>query len=262
MQLKKITLNTKVESNVYPFNVPFLKNLKEINFEKQITILVGENGSGKSTLIEGLAMACNLPTIGDIDIKRDKTLSSAKDLAEEITLSWGIRNHRGFFMRAEDFFGFQKRIAQSQAELKEQEEEFNVKFTGYAKLLATGAAKAQRQGLESRYGENPDAFSHGESFLNLFIQRLVPEGLYILDEPEVPLSPQRQLSLISLIKKQIDLNSQFIIATHSPILMALPNADILEIKNGQINKVKYSDLEHVSLMRDFLSNPETFIRFL
>ncbi|GAA0452102.1 AAA family ATPase [Alkalibacillus silvisoli] len=116
--------------------------------------------------------------------------------------------------------------------------------------------------LEKLYGEGLEYLSHGESFLNLFQARFQPKGLYILDEPEAPLSPLKQLTLISMIKEMITENAQFIIATHSPILMAIPEAEILSIENGTLKKVSYDELEHVTLTRDFLNNPETFLRHL
>lgn len=263
MKLLSISQKSRQNADSYPFNIPIVKDLTKLEFTKPITIIVGENGTGKSTLIESIAVATGLPTIGADDTKFDSTLNAARKLAKLFKLSWKLNNHRGFFMRAEDFFGFQKRISEEQQKLRSQKEEFEGKFTGYGRLLSVGSTVNQLENLEKRYGENPDAFSHGESFLNLFNQRLVPDGLYILDEPEVPLSPTRQLSLISLIKEQINNNSQFIIATHSPILMALPDAQIIEVDSeGNLNEVNYEDLEHVTLMRDFLNNPNVFINRL
>ena len=116
--------------------------------------------------------------------------------------------------------------------------------------------------MRQRYGEGLDIRSHGESFLALFQSRFVPDGLYLLDEPEAPLSPLRQLALIAAIKDMVSQNGQFIIATHSPILMAYPAAVILNFDGGEIHPAKYTDLEHVRLMRDFLQNPELFLRNL
>ena len=116
--------------------------------------------------------------------------------------------------------------------------------------------------LVKKYGENLDANSHGESFLKLFQSRFVPGGLYLLDEPEAPLSPQRQLALLSMLKEMVSEDAQFIIATHSPILMAFPEAVILSFDTHPIKEVKWEEIEHVSLTRAFLNNPSSFLRHL
>ncbi len=133
---------------------------------------------------------------------------------------------------------------------------------GYGLTLARGVVGGQRRALASRYGEDADARSHGESFLNLFQSRFVPGGLYLLDEPEAPLSPQRQLALLAMLKEMAGQDSQFVVATHSPILMALPGADILSFDTTPVTRVRYEEVEHVSFTRDFLNNPEAFLRHL
>ena len=116
--------------------------------------------------------------------------------------------------------------------------------------------------MQRRYGDGLDARSHGESFLTLFQSRFVADGLYLLDEPEAALSPMRQLTFIAALKQMVQENSQFIIATHSPILLAFPDAQILQFANGAIRKVQYNQLEHVQLTKDFLNNPDSFLRHL
>ncbi|MBP6824238.1 MAG: AAA family ATPase, partial [Acidobacteria bacterium] len=167
-----------------------------------------------------------------------------------------------FFLRAEDFFSFAKRLQTMQAELQEMADEFENEYTGYALGLAKGAALGQRQALIERYGENLDANSHGESFLKLFQARFVPNGLYLLDEPEAPLSPQRQLALLSMMKEMVGEGAQFIIATHSPILMAYPEAQIFSFDSHPVAETAYDEVEHVSLTRQFLNNPNSFLRYL
>jgi len=116
--------------------------------------------------------------------------------------------------------------------------------------------------LEAAYGPDLDARSHGESFMKLFETRLVPDGLYLLDEPEAPLSPTRQLALLSLIKSMTNEGCQFIIATHSPIIMAIPDAQLLSLDSCPPSEVEFNDLEHVKLLRNFLNGPERFLRHL
>jgi predicted ATPase len=237
--------------------------MEELAFESPVTFLVGENGSGKSTLLEGIAASVNSITIGGESIGRDPTLSHARELAKRLKLIWNRRTHKGFFLRAEDFFRFTRKMSEMNREMAETAEEFEGKFSGYGLMLAKGAVLGQKAQITSRYGEDLNANSHGESFLKLFQARFVPDGLYLLDEPEVPLSPLRRLSLLSLLKEMVsEKNSQFIIATHSPILMAFPESTILLFEEGTIRKVDYDELEHVRITRDFLNNPESFLRHL
>ena len=114
--------------------------------------------------------------------------------------------------------------------------------------------------MDARYGVNPDARSHGEAFLNLFSQRLVPGGLFLLDEPEAALSPQSQLGFLAMIRDALDSGAQFVIATHSPILMAIPGAVIFSFDDSQVRRVDYEDLDSVALVRDFLQAPERYLR--
>jgi predicted ATPase len=247
----------------FPFELPVVRKFKEIKLTSPVTFLVGENGSGKSTVLESVAAAVGSVVVGGEDVRTDKTLGHARALAAQLKLTWTKRTHRGFFLRAEDFFNFTRRVNQTSAELEEMAGEFEREgLKGYGLRLAQGVVRGQRRALTSRYGENADARSHGESFLHLFQSRFVPGGLYLLDEPEAPLSPQRQLALLALLKEMTAQDSQFIVATHSPIVMALPGADILSFDHAPVRRVRYEDVEHVSLTRDFLNNPEAFLRRL
>ena len=246
----------------FPFSLPLVQHFGEIELRSPVTFFVGENGSGKSTLIESLAAAINLPTVGAEDIARDKSLNNARALGKQLKLAWQQKTHRGFFLRAEDFFNFAKRLQTMQAEFQQMADEFENDYSGYALGLAKGAALGQRQALIERYGEDLDANSHGESFLKLFQARFVPNGLYLLDEPEAPLSPQRQLALLSMMKEMVGEGVQFIIATHSPILMAYPEAQIFSFDSHPISETAYDEVEHVSLTRRFLNNPNSFLRHL
>ncbi|MDA0838319.1 MAG: AAA family ATPase [Planctomycetota bacterium] len=246
----------------YPFSIPIVRDMGEIHFPSPVTFFVGENGSGKSTLLEGIAAAVNATCAGSEIIDTDPTLEHARQLAAQLRLSKKGSGMRGFYFRAEDFFGFTKRVARDQEDLSEMEEQFSTELTGYGRQLATGMARGQRTALESSYGQDPDAKSHGESFLEFFKQRMVPGGLYLMDEPETPLSPLRILTLISMMKEMVEQNCQFIIATHSPILMAFPNARILNFDSIPVSEIPYDDVEHVSLTRSFLNNPEAYLRRL
>jgi predicted ATPase len=246
----------------FPFNVPAVRGLGELEFRRPVTFLVGENGTGKSTLLEALAAGAGSVVVGGEDVRADKTLAHARRLAAQLKLVWTKRTHRGFFLRAEDFFGFAKRVNRTSAELEEMARDFEKELTGYGLRLAQGVVRGQRSALAGRYGEDADARSHGEGFLQLFQSRFVPGGLYLLDEPEAPLSPQRQLALLSMLKGMVAQDSQFVIATHSPILMAFPDASILSFDHAPVREIPYDEVEHVSLTRDFLSDPEAFLRHL
>lgn len=238
----------------FPFNIPLIEKFKEIEFSQPVTFFVGENGSGKSTLLEAIAAGVGSISVGGEDIQQDKTLASARRLSEQLRFIWHVKNRRGFFLRAEDFFNFAKRTNQMRQELEEMASDYEG--------LAKSAILKEKADLVRRYGNNLDENSHGESFLKLFQSRFVPGGLYLLDEPEAPLSPLRQLSLISMLKEMINQSSQFIIVTHSPILMAFPGASILSFDSYPVKEVAYDEIEHVSLTKAFLNNPESFLQHL
>ena len=247
----------------FPFDVPAIASLPELVLDRPVTIFVGENGSGKSTLLEALAIAAKATTAGSADAADDETLAGVRALAADLRLSWASRKHRGFFLRAEDFFGFAKRISILRAEMLQRLEDLEVEYadrSAWAKGLAMGPARSSLAELERRYGIDLDANSHGQSFLRLFQSRFVPGGLYLLDEPEAPLSPQSQLALMTMMQDMIAQDAQFIVATHSPILLAYPGARIYSFDTAPPEEVAYDDLEHVRMTRDFLNAPERYLR--
>lgn len=249
----------------FPFTVPVIQQLKSLDLSAPVVFFVGENGSGKSTLLEGIASAAALPTVGSDDSDRDVTLASQRLLGRSLRLSWTRRTHRGFFLRAEDFFGFQRRLARERTELEARLVEIETEYadaTEYVRGLARGPLAGSLREMEDRYGKDADARSHGEAFLNLFQSRFVPGGLYLLDEPEAPLSPQNQLGLLAMMLDMLKENSQFIVATHSPILLGLPGARIYEFEGGAIREAEFGTLEHVRVTRDFLNDPARFLRHL
>ncbi len=255
------------EESSYPFSVPAVAALAEtrLEFSSAITIFVGENGSGKSTLLEGIAAAAGSVAAGSARIDHDPWLAHANRLGRALRLTWSRRTKRGFFMRAEDFIGFNKSMQQNLDELKR--EMAAVGETGahsaYAVALGKSAYAGQIGAIRRRYGDDLDAASHGESFLRFFLSRFTADGLYLLDEPETPLSPRRQLSLISLLHDMtVNGGSQFVIATHSPLLMSIPGASLVSFDDGRLQHVAYDTIDHVALTRDFLQNPDAFLRHL
>ena len=168
-------------------------------------------------------------------------------------------------MRSEDFFGFAKRISSEVRYLEHKmssDEDRHEGQSEYAYRLSMSGYASDYRALKQLYGDGLDAQSHGESYFKLFNARFRPNGLYLMDEPEAPLSPNRQLTLIAMLKQMIDQDAQFIIATHSPILLAYPNATIYDFTGGQIVETDYDSLEHVQITRAFLNNPESYLRHL
>jgi predicted ATPase len=261
--LRSIERRTGVDEGRFPFSVPAIRSLESLELPGPVTFFVGENGSGKSTVLEAIAAAARLPAVGSDDVQTDATLAPQRELADALQLVWSRRTRRGFFLRAEDFFGFTKRLAVMRAELLARLDEIEREYaerSAYAKGLAAGPVRASLGALETSYGVNLDANSHGQSFLRLFQSRFVPGGLYLLDEPEAPLSPQSQLGLIAMISDMVAQDAQFIIATHSPVLMAYPGATIVSFDHAPVTRVRFEELESVRLVRDFLAAPERYLR--
>ena len=268
MILRELALTPPADATVYPFSVPAVRGVRRLAFTSAVTCFVGENGSGKSTLLEGLAAAAHLPAIGSDRIEEDATLHAARALGGTMRLTWhagSARTHRGFFLRAEDFFGFTKALAMQRAELLREIAEVDVEYadrSAHAKVLKLGPLRSSLAAMERRYGADLDANSHGESFLTLFRARFVPGGLYLLDEPEAPLSPTSQLAMLVMLQEMVAEGAQFVIATHSPILLAFPGATIWSFDEDPPRPVPYDELEHVRVTRDFLGAPERYLRHL
>jgi predicted ATPase len=275
IHLRALSLDaSRIQPGRFPFTVPFVQALERLEFTAPVTYLVGENGCGKSTLLEALACAVGSITVGSKSVGRDRTLDAVRPLGDALKLTWSARTQRGFFMRAEDFFGYVRAMAEKRQalarDLAETEREYADK-SRTAQVYARAAYAGQLDAMERAYDDGLDTRSHGEAFLDFFQARFVPGGLYLLDEPEVPLSPLRQMSLLVLLKQMVDQEAQFVIATHSPILMAYPGATILSMDGGPgsagdpstagaaIVAVAYEDLEHVQIMRGFLNHPERYL---
>jgi predicted ATPase len=251
----------------FPFSVPVVRALDEIAFDAPVTFFVGENGSGKSTLLEAIAAASGLPAVGSASVEQDATLGAQRELARALRLEWAARTHRGFFLRAEDFFGFAKQLSATRAEMRRWLAEVGEEYerlgrSAYARRLAEGPARASLADMERRYGVDLDANSHGQAFLRLFQSRFVPGGLYLLDEPEAALSPQSQIALIAMLAEMVAHDAQFVVATHSPIILGYPGARIYTFDAAPPKRVDFEELEHVTLTRDFLNDPGRFLRHL
>lgn len=227
--------------NVYPFSIPSIQSLDELELDAKVTFLIGENGSGKSTLIEAIAVLAGFNAEGGSKNFRFGTRRSESCLHQFMRPVRGHHRPRdGFFLRAESYFNVATEI-----DRLDEEPSFDPPI-----ILSYGGVSLHEQ-------------SHGESFLALATHRFRGRGLYILDEPEAALSPQRQLALLSIINELVEERaSQFVIATHSPILMAYPKALIYRLGPTGIEHIAYEDTEHYSITRDFLSSPERYFKNL
>lgn len=241
--------------------------LRSLNFTAPVAIFCGENGTGKSTLLEAIARKSGRIALGRADAAHDATLSHLDPFCAHLHLRWHKQSARGFFLRAEDVFGYTQRLQVLADDLQSQANDYSAELDSYsdenqardeAIKRARGFILGQKRELTNRYGENPDARSHGETFLHLFQERLAPRGLYLLDEPEAALSPLRQLALLSLLKDAIENGCQFIIATHSPFLMAFPETQLLDFNQSPPEVVAFDDVESIKLWRAFLGAPAAF----
>lgn len=232
--IKGIRLQKGLDAPVYPFHIPavrYLGKVDQLPLEKPVTFFVGENGTGKSTLIEAIAVSMGFNGEGGSRDFQFSTQRTHSQLWEYLTLIKSAWPKDGFFLRAESFYNT--------------------------------ASYLEENSTMKRYGGvSFHAQSHGESFLALATNRFEGNGLYILDEPESALSPQRLMSLLVVIDGLVKNNSQFIIATHSPILMAYPQADILEFSEQGIRKVSYRETEHYKITKQFIDSPERMIKYL
>ncbi|MCT4632472.1 MAG: AAA family ATPase [Firmicutes bacterium] len=212
--------------------VKHLNSIEELSFENQVTFIVGENGSGKSTLLEAIAVKAGYNGEGGSKNFNFSTKETISNLESYITLARSSHEKDGFFLRAESFYNVASQV-----------DDLGLNLDGYG-------------------GKSLHEQSHGESFLSLISNRFRGNGLYLLDEPESALSPLRQLTLLAEINRLVKKNSQLIIATHSPILLAYPNAIIYQISEEGIEQVEYKESDNYILTKQFLDKPEDFIRHL
>jgi predicted ATPase len=212
----------------YPFCLPVVRTLDKLDFRSRVTFLVGENGTGKSTLLEAIAVNYGFNPEGGSKNFNFSTYETHSPLGDFLTLWKGpYRAEDGFFLRAESFY--------------------NV------------ASEVDRLALWESYGGSLHRQSHGESFMSLLMNRFRGKGIYLLDEPEAALSPMRQLAMMARMRDLVEDGSQFIIATHSPILLGYPGADILVLGEDGPVLTPYEETEHYTLTRAFLQHPQRIL---
>ncbi|MFC4075984.1 AAA family ATPase [Salinithrix halophila] len=226
---------TKAKRDEYPFNIPALQGWNQLSLDTSVTFFVGENGSGKSTIMEAIAYQCGFNTAGGSRDHVYDVHESQAVLGKYIRLSWLPKVTEGFFLRAESFYHF-----------------------------ASYIDEVDPAGIYQRYGgRSLHHQSHGESFFSLFSNRFNERGLYLLDEPEAALSPQRQLAFLRLIDQLVNqTESQFIIATHSPILLGYPNAKLYNFDASPISEIAYTDTSHYLITKRFLTDRDQFVQDL
>lgn len=244
LYITEIRMDKKIPASSFLAKLPVIKNLGKsegIKFNSPVTFFVGENGTGKSTLIEGIAVALGFNPEGGSKNFNFFTNNSHSVLSDYLTVCKGVKMAKdGFFLRAESYYNFASNID----ELDEQDLRPELSDT--------------RRIIDSYGGLSLHKQSHGESFMSMVRNRLGGRGLYIFDEPEAALSPSRVLELMCHIDRLVKEDSQFIIATHSPMLMAFPGADIIELSESGIRNVDYRETEHYIITRSFLNAPEKF----
>ena len=218
--------------------VRYLMRKKELPFSRPVTFLVGENGTGKSTLLEGIAVASGFNAEGGTRNFTFSTRATHSELYEHLTLVKRAHAKDGFFLRAESFYNLASNI-----------DDMDQSVMGRPVIRSYGGVSLHAQ-------------SHGESFMALVENRFGGNGLYLLDEPEAALSPNRLMGLLVRIHDLVEAHSQFIIATHSPILMSYPGAQVYELTEAGIQAVDYRDTAHYRMTRSFLENPERMFRYL
>lgn len=259
-------VNFPEPADQWPLSLPLVQRTRRVEFTAAITVLAGENGTGKSTLLEALAVAVDLPAAGSRDRpSADPSLGALRPLAEGMRLEWTARSRRGMFLRAEDFLGYIREQNARDAELMAEAARLQRENPDMPELelqRIQGPYVGPVMARESRYQGDLDTRSHGEAFLSFFQKRLAGPGLYLLDEPEAALSPVRQLAFLAVLKDAVAAGAQFIIATHAPIVMAAPGAQLLELQDGELVPTTFDDLEHVRTLRAFLEAPDAFLRHL
>jgi|TARA_R110000822_G_scaffold146764_2_gene285876 predicted ATPase len=246
----------------FPFDISAVKYAKGLDFSNPITFIIGDNGTGKSTLLETIAFRLQLPNMDGSSYSK-RGFEAARILMEYLSIEWAIDRPRGFFLRAEDFGNLLNGIQNEDNRLSTFFEDIKGDVPDHVLRSMRDNSNYQIHNMYKNYGQDLQGFSHGEAYFKIMNDKINQRGIYLLDEPEAALSPSKQLSLLYFIKEHLRHNiSQFIVATHSPMLMAYPGATIYQISDDGMKKVDFEDTDHYSITRSFLNNPDAYLRHL
>lgn len=257
MHLKRIHI-TPSNLTGYPYNLPLFQESTLLSIKSDVLILVGDNGSGKSTLLKMLEERMQLYQIEDPTNLVQRTIDTTT-----MTLDYYLSKPKGFFFESQKFINYieyvNKEIESSQQEIKRIDLEYK-NASEYARSMAKSPHSRTIHELKNMYSRDLSHSSHGESYLDFFASRIKENQIYLLDEPETPLSAQNQLTLLSMIMDARKKNNQFIIATHSPILSAIPNAQIIEICHQRFEETTYEEITSIKLLKQFLNHKDQFLQ--
>ena len=262
MFLRAIKRSGSAPEDSYPLSLPQIRDIERIEFPLPVTLIAGENGSGKTTLLELIAALTGVVRVGDAAVdgrSRDLIRRAARAFRAEFIR----RPKHGFLFLAEDFTRYidarEASMAEQRAELRRVKEEYRDR-SAYARGLAEMPFRSSLYAMESMYENELGQRSHGEGYLDFFGARMVPEGLYLMDEPEGALSWQNQYAMLHMIADGVRDGCQFVICTHSPVLLACPQAALYGFEPDGLRRTTYDALESVRFIRDFLAAPERYLR--
>ena len=259
--IAQFSLNTP-RSHLFPFDVPAVRFAKDVDLSAPVTCFVGDNGMGKSTLLEVLSLRLQLPHMDGSDYG-GRGFVAARKLLPFLDISFASKRTVGFFFRAEDFGDLLNSVDRQDQRLHAQLEELQGSVPDHIIADMKDSANHQLHRVRRDYGQELQGFSHGEAYLHILQQQIRGPGIYLLDEPEAALSPARQLALLLLMQEHLrEHRSQFLIATHAPIIMAFPQARLYEIAADGMEQKPLAELEHYAFTKAFLDAPERFLRQL
>ncbi len=254
----------EMATEMYPLNLPQIAEIERLEFTNPVTLIAGDNGSGKTTLIELISALTNAVRIGDTRASRrahDNFASSSRAFRAEFTL----KPKRSFFFLAEDFTRYidarEDMIREEMLEMERIQRDYDGR-SGYAKSLAALPHASGLYEMKHMYSDELSQQSHGEGYIDFFGSRLTEKGLYLMDEPEGALSYFNQYVLMNMIADAVNRNCQFIISTHSPVLLAYPNATLYTFEENHIKESSFQKLENINFLKDFLTEPARFLRRL
>ena len=262
MFVEKVSWHKQTE-DMFPYQLPFFGH--EMTFDTPVTILVGDNGSGKSTCLEMIAMELKLHRIMQHTGLHQTLEEDLKHALKDMEIKVKRNRPKGFMFSSEDFTSYihylENEKREATKELKRVNQEYQHKSMLSQQLAKAPFSKTIYE-INKLYDRNLLTSSHGEAYLSFFQSRVHDNEFYVLDEPETPLSIQNQLTLLAIIDEGVKRGCQFVISTHSPIIMSIPYAKIYELKDSTVQPIRYEEIESVKLMHDFMLNKELFFKYL